>query len=212
MTQALAAHARALLAAGDLRGALAAAEEGVRPTGAIEPSAFGAVPALALGTALLDAGRPEPAAAAVRAIARFPLIPMTTGCEAYELLTRAALDAGDRLEAERMAARGSARAEHLDLPVSRAQAGRARALVALAAGDVEAATESAAGAAEHAAAAGAPLEEARARLLSGAAHAAAGERTLAIAELTAASELRARAARRGSPMRARSSCAGSAAG
>ncbi len=189
MTQALAARARALLATGDLRGALEAANEGVRLTGEVEPSAFAAVPALALGAALLEAGEPGPAATAVRAISRFPLIPKMTGCEAYELLTRAALDGGDRLEAERMAARAAARAEHLDLPISRAQAGRARGLVALAAGELETALEAAAGAAEHAAAAGAVLEEARARLLAGMVYTAADERELAIAELSAAKQI-----------------------
>jgi DNA-binding NarL/FixJ family response regulator len=188
VTQALAAHSRALLVAGELREAVAAAEESVRLTAPLEPSAMAAVPALALGAALLELGRPDDAAAAVLGTARLPLVPGTTGCEAHELLVRAALAAGRHDEAERIAARAEARAERVELPVTRAQAGRARALVALDAGDARGAAGAALAAAASAGAVGAVLEEARARLLAGAAKAAGGERASAVAELTAARE------------------------
>ena len=188
VTQALAAHSRALLAAGDLREAVAAAQESVRLTAALEPSALAAVPALALGAALLELGRPDEAAAAVLGTARLPLVTGTTGCEAHELLVRAALAAGRRDEAERLAARAEARAERVELPVTRAQAGRARALVSLDAGDARGAARAALAAAASAGSVGAVLEEARARLLAGVAKAAGGERASAVAELTAAHE------------------------
>ena len=188
VTQALAAHSRALLAAGELREAHAAAQESVRLTGELEPSALATVPALALGAVLLELGRPDEAAAAVRATARLPLVPGTTGCEAHELLVRAAVAGGRREEAERLAARAEARAERVDLPVTRAQACRARALVALDAGDADGAAAAALAAAASAGSAGAVLEEAQARLLAGIAKAAAGDRAGAVAELVAARE------------------------
>ncbi len=188
VTQALAAHARALLVAGELRAALAAAQESVRVAGQLEPSAFATVPALALGAVLLEVGRPDEAAAAVRATARLPIVPGTTGCEAHELLVRAALAGGRGDKAERAAERAEARAERVDLPIARAQAGRARALVSLAAGDAAGATRAALAAAASAATAGAVLEEAQARLIAGSAGAAAGDRDGAVAELTAAYE------------------------
>ena len=188
VTQALAAHARALLVAGELRAALAAAQESVRLTGELEPSALATVPALALGAALLESGRPEEAAAAVRATARLPLVPGTIGCEAHELLVRAALAGGRSDEAERIASRADARAERADLPVTRAQAGRARALVALDTGDAAGAVRAAAAATASADTVGAVLDAARARLIAGAARAAAGDRDGAVAELTTAYE------------------------
>jgi DNA-binding NarL/FixJ family response regulator len=188
VTQALAAHARALLAAGEVREALAAAQESVRLTAELEPSALGTVPGMALGATLLEAGRSAEAAAAIRATAGLPLVPGTIGCEAHELLVRAALAAGRREEAETLAARADARAERVDLPVTWAQARRAQALVSLDAGDAAAAARAALAAAASAAAAGAVLEEAQARLLAGRARAAEGDRNGAVAELTSASD------------------------
>ena len=188
VAQALAAQARALLVAGELREALAAAQESVRLAGELEPSALATASALALGAALLEAGRPAEAAAAVRTTARLPLVPGTTGCEAHELLVRAALAGGSREEAERLAGRAEARAGRVDLPVTWAQAGRARALVSLDAGDAAGAAHAALAAAASAATVGAVLEEARAQLLAGVATAAAGDRDGAVAELTTARE------------------------
>ena len=158
VAQALAAQSRALLVAGELRDALAAAQESVRLAGELEPSALATASALALGAALLEAGRPAEAAAAVRTTARLPLVPGTTGCEAHELLVRAALAGGSREEAERLAGRAEARAGRVDLPVTWAQAGRARALVSLDAGDAAGAARAALAAAASAATVGAVLE------------------------------------------------------
>ena len=188
VTQALAAHARALLAAGEVREALAAAQESVRLTAELEPSALSTVPGMALAAALLEAGRPAEAAAAVRATAGLPLVPGTIGCEAHELLVRATLVGGRQDDAESWAARAEARAGRVGLPVTRAQACRARALVALDAGDAGGAAAAALAAAASAEAAGAVLEEAQARLLAGMARAAAGDRADAVAQLTGARE------------------------
>jgi len=188
VSQALAAHSRALLMAGELRGALTAADESVRLADGLEPSAVGTLAGLALGAALLESERPAEATAAVRATARLPLVPGTIGCEAYELLVRAALAGGLRDDAERLAQRAEERAARVGLPVTLAQAGRARALVALAAGDAERATAAAVGAAAAAASVGARIEEARSRLLAGLALAAAGDRGAAVSELGAARE------------------------
>ena len=101
LMQALAAHARALLAAGDVRLAVAAAQESVRESSRLERSAYSGGPALALGAALLEAGQPAEAAVAVRSTAGLPLVPGTTGCEAHEMLVRAALATGRRDDASR---------------------------------------------------------------------------------------------------------------
>jgi DNA-binding NarL/FixJ family response regulator len=146
------------------------------------------VPGIVLGAVLLEAGRPAEAAAAVRTTAGMPLVPGTIGCEAHELLVRAALAAGRRDEAESWAARAEARAERVDLPVTRAQACRARALVSLDAGDADGSFAAALAAAASAEAADAVLEEAQARLLAGMARAAAGDRDDAVAQLTIARE------------------------
>ena len=124
----------------------------------------------------------------MRTTARLPLVPGTTGCEAHELLVRAALAGGSREEAERLAGRAEARAGRVDLPVTWAQAGRARALVSLDAGDAAGAAHAALAAAARAATVGAPLEEARSQLLAGVATAAAGDRDGAVASLTTARE------------------------
>jgi DNA-binding NarL/FixJ family response regulator len=186
VSQALGARARTLIATGDLRGALAAAEESVRVAGTLEPSALRTGALMALGAALLEAGRPVEAEAAITATAALPLVPGTTGCEAHELLARAALAAGRRDRAEHWAARAVATAERVELPLSRAQAARARALVDLAAGAPAAAARTALAGATAAGAVGALLEAARARVLAGRALAAAGDRRAAVAQLTSA--------------------------
>jgi len=186
LAQALAAYSRALLAAGDVRSALAAAKESVGVAGELEPSALSTVSGLALAAALLASGRAADAAAAVRATAGLPLVPGTTGCEAHEMLASAALEVGRRDEAAKWAERASATAARVELPVAVAQAGRARALVALDAGAAAPAADAALAAAASAEGAGAVLEAAHARLIAGTAIAAAGDRAGAVAALRAA--------------------------
>jgi DNA-binding CsgD family transcriptional regulator len=183
VSQALAAQSRARLAGGDVRAALSAAEESMRLAGELEPSALGGNPGLALAAALLESGRPGEAAAAVLATARLPLVPGTTGCEAHELLVRAALADGRHDAARAWAERARAAATRVQLPVALAEAGRAEALVALAAGDADAAARSALAAAAAAERADAVLEVAQARLLAGRALAASGDRQAAVALL-----------------------------
>jgi DNA-binding NarL/FixJ family response regulator len=183
LSQALAAYARALLASGDVRGAVPAAQESVRVAGEVERSAFSTASGLALGAALLEAGLPSEAVAAVRSTAGLPLVPGTTGCEAHELLVRAALATGRHDDANRWAERAVATAERVQLPVARAQAWRARALVALDAGDARAAAEAALAAAASADEVGAVLEAARSRLLAGTAMGHAGDRPGAVGVL-----------------------------
>jgi DNA-binding CsgD family transcriptional regulator len=102
------------------------------------------------------------------------------------MLVRAALATGRRDDANRWAERAVATAERAGLPVARAQAWRARALVALDGGDARAAAEAAVAAVEAAEEVGAVLEAARSRLLAGIAMGQAGDRPGAVTTLRAA--------------------------
>ncbi len=107
-------------------------------------------------------------------------------CQLAEYLIDCSLAIGDRDGARRWAQRATELAAHAQLPLATAKAASARALVALADGDAEAAVrEARAGLAGAEAAAGTP-HTAFARAVLGRALAAAGEREAALAELSSA--------------------------
>jgi DNA-binding NarL/FixJ family response regulator len=190
----------ALLAAGDVTGALRHATE-AREIGA--PGGFHAAgqPAWCEGAALAAAGNPERAVPLLEEALR-PALPAQLPAIAADLV-EAHVAAGDLPAAEATLADGAAAAERAGTPWAAAVTGIARAAVLLASGEAREAAAAAAAAAEAAAAAGAgaaapaaaaagersagaPLLRARARLAEGEALAAAGERAAAIAALTAA--------------------------
>jgi DNA-binding CsgD family transcriptional regulator/tetratricopeptide (TPR) repeat protein len=179
-------------AAGDVEGALAAAEE------AVEAAAVGTqgptFPAMwiyvSLGAALVEAGDARRATEIVLQGAggeELPLLPSGWRPSLFELLTRAALLRGSRVDAVKYAERAAAYAdEQRMLRLPRAWAQRAAAEIALADGDPAGAAPLALEAAAAAAEVDHPIEEALGRMLAGRAFAAAGERERATAELTAA--------------------------
>jgi DNA-binding CsgD family transcriptional regulator len=139
-----------------------------------------------LGLALVEAGDPSRARRLVlEAVGgpEFPVVAWSMRCLVYELLTRAELAIGRLDRAERWVARAEATAAPLGLGVASAQAGRARAEVALARGNAGEAAYAALTAADAADRQGAPVEAARARTLAGRALAAGGDRERAAAQL-----------------------------
>ena len=102
---------------------------------------------------------------------------------ALELLTRCRLALGDRDSARATAEHAAAIAAGVELPMTAVWAERARAAVALDAGDAEGAATAALAAAASADGAGAVIEAARSRVLAGRALAEAGQRDAGVAEL-----------------------------
>ncbi len=142
-------------------------------------------------TQLERGGPPDRAGADVLAAAGGPELPrveLAFRSRIFELLTRAALAAGDRPAAQRWADHAAEAADGLGLPGRTCEARRAEAAVALAAGAPADAAAAALDAAAHADAGSLPIEAARARILAGRAHAAAGDRAAAVAALEPARE------------------------
>jgi DNA-binding NarL/FixJ family response regulator/tetratricopeptide (TPR) repeat protein len=188
----LGARALTATAAGDVEGALAAAEEAVEAAGmGAEGLTF---PALwvhvGLASALLELGDGQRATEIVLDGAggeELPLLPAGWRPLVFEFLTRAALLRGSRGDAVRAAERAAAYAEEQKgLRLPRVSSQRAAAAIALDDGDPAAAAIRALDAAAAAAEISAPIEEAASRLLAGRALAAAGERDRAATELTTA--------------------------
>lgn len=186
---ALYAKATVLEAAGDIAAAVRAGEEAVALTAGLEPSSIIAACGSALAAALVATGEGPRAIAVLLELQGGPDLPrffagQRSGC--YEVLVRAALLAGDADGAAVWAARAEAAAE---LPLAGALAQRARALVALRAGD---ATQAAALALESVATTDVlelAIESARGRILAGRALAATGDRDAAAEQLRAAEGL-----------------------
>jgi ATP/maltotriose-dependent transcriptional regulator MalT len=184
----------AALAAGDVRSALATAEECVELTRGLDQSLVCAA-GVALAAALLETGNPGRAAESLVASSggvELPLIPGVWRAKWLELLTRCQLALGRRSAAERASAAAQATAAALRLRMAASMADRAAAAVGLDAGDSALAAQRALAAAASADEVGAPVEAALARTLAGRALAQAGQTERATAELKhAASELQA---------------------
>jgi DNA-binding NarL/FixJ family response regulator len=184
----------ALLAAGDVRTALATAQECVELTSGLDQS-LACAAGVALSAALLENGDPQ---CAVDVLVRssggdeLPLIPGVWRAKSLELLTRCWLALSRRSEAKRAAAGAQATAAALRLRMAAAMGDRAAAAVALDTGDSDRAAKRALAAAAAADEVGAHVETGLARTLAGRALAQAGQTERAVAELKhAASELQA---------------------
>lgn len=188
------------LAAGDVDGAFAAAQEAVALTRDTAPSVVAAWAGSFLGAAMLEAGQPERAAETiVRAGGgeELPLIPGAFRVAFLEILTRAWLASGRRTEAKRTAEMAQRRAQQFGLDLSTAGADFATAAVALEGGDARLAAVRALAAAENADRVGARLAAGVSRSLAGRAFASLGQTERAVAELErAVSTLEACGARR----------------
>lgn len=177
------------LLAGDLDTALNMAEESVELFGGLESPVATLTTTYAhtgLGTVLLEKGEPERCLELLLAAgggADLPLIPATWRIVLQEVVARAWIALERQDEAELAAERAERQAAELGLPLGVAMARRARAAVALAAGDSEAAAQAALASAATAEAIDARVEAARARTLAGRALLAAGDRAGAAKEL-----------------------------
>ena len=177
------------LLAGDLETALATAEESVRLFGGLQSRVVTLPTTLAntcLGTVLLEAGEPQRCLEIVLTAGGGPELPRIPGAwrvVLQEVVTRAWLALRRQTEAEQAADRAETRAAELGLPLALATAQRARAAVALAGGDPEAATEAALASATTAEGINARIDAARARALAGRALVAAGARPRGAEEL-----------------------------
>ena len=180
------------LASGSLEVAIATAEENVELTQGLDQSLVCAA-GVALASALIEDGDPERAVDVLVSSSggdELPLIPGVWRTRSLELLTRCYIALGRASEADRAAARAEASAKALGLSMADAMADRARAAVALEAGEHDVAAERALASAGAADEVGAPVEAALARTLAGRALAQVGQSERAVAELrSAAAEL-----------------------
>jgi ATP/maltotriose-dependent transcriptional regulator MalT len=176
-------------AAGEIEAAVAAAEEAVVLATQLEGGYVATRAGTALGAALHEAGEHDRAVTAVLEATGgedMPRMPAAWRPAWQEVLTRARLQAGDSADAERSAANASDAAAALGLPLPAALAKRARAAVALGAGDFQRAAGDALASAQAARDVGAPVDAALAQTLAGRALAALGERDRAVELLTEA--------------------------
>jgi DNA-binding NarL/FixJ family response regulator len=183
------ARSLAATAAGDAETALACGEESGEALRGIAVSVPAIGSGLALAAALVETGDPRRAAEVLETAGDgegLGRIPAAWRPPAFEILTHARLDAGDRDAAQRAAGRARELAEAQGLRMAAAMADRAEAALALDAGDPGRAAELALAAAAAAEGAGAPVEAAIARTLAGRALAAAADKDRAAAELEAA--------------------------
>jgi DNA-binding CsgD family transcriptional regulator len=150
------------------------------------PSVVAAWAGAFLGAAMLEAGQPERAAATMIAAGggdELRLIPGAFRVSFLEMLTRARLASGRRVEAERTVEIAEQLARQFDLGGSNASAELARAAVALDAGDARLAAASSLAAAEHADEVGARVMVGVSRLLAGRALAGLGQTEEAVSVL-----------------------------
>ncbi|MCW2826294.1 MAG: family ATPase [Aeromicrobium sp.] len=179
------------LAAGDVAGALADAQESAERVRPLDEGLVRGWTSVRLGGALLATGLPGQAVEALEDLGGGRDLADVQGGErvvALELLTRCHLAAEDPQSARLAARRAADRAAQFGLPLLRCTAARAEAAVHLADGRPGPASEAALWAADTTAAAGAPIEAAVSRTLAGRALAAAGHRDHAVRELTTAAE------------------------
>ncbi len=186
LSWALWVRALAATAAGDHASALRSGEECMEVGRTVDDNVISATGGWVFGATLLAAGEPERCRAEVLKAGGGPdLDRVGSGvrCTCYELLTRAELALGRRVEAAGWAARAASAAAGLTLDVAQAAANRAQALVLVEAGEHARAAELALAAAAACERASAPIEAARSRVLAGRALALAGDREQAVPEL-----------------------------
>jgi ATP/maltotriose-dependent transcriptional regulator MalT len=174
------------LAVGDMRLALATAQESVDLSRDLAHGFHSAWAAVRLAGALLETGQPGDAVELLLGRAggeKQALIPGSWRAYCLDLLTRCQLALGRRAEAERAAAQAQAWAAAVQLPLAAAWADRAAAAVDLHAGDPGRAATQALASAAAADQVGAPIEAALSRTLAGCALGRAGQRDRATAEL-----------------------------
>jgi DNA-binding CsgD family transcriptional regulator len=172
--------------AGDLKTAIAAAQESLELATEANQAVIAARAAAVLAVALLDAGQQDRAAAVLTGPLgeeQFASIPGVWRAYLLELMTRCWLTLGHRDEAEAAAVGAQASAETVGLRSARAMAARATAAIALDRGDASTAAPQALQAAELADAVGMPVEAALARTIAGRALAELGDKDRAIREL-----------------------------
>ena len=186
--------------AGDLKTAIAAGQESLELATEGSQDVIAARAAAVLAVALLDAGHPDQAAAALAGPVgsqHFDAIPDVWRAYLLELMTRCWLALGRREQAQAAAAGAQASAEAVGLRSAQAMALRASAAVALAGGEAARAAQQAMRAADLADAVGLPIEAALARTVAGRALAELGDPDRAVSELErAAAELDRRGALR----------------
>jgi DNA-binding CsgD family transcriptional regulator len=185
---ALVAEAWTAAMLGDLDHAAAAGEEAVEALRGLDESVLTRATHAHVAAVWLEAGRPERCLQQIQAVGapELPLIEPGRRAWLCGVLARAELARGHPRGAEAWAERGEALARELALPLAQASVLHARALLALEAGDPQAAAGLAARAAEAADAVGAVIDAARARTLGGRALAAAGDADGAVELLGAA--------------------------
>jgi hypothetical protein len=174
------------IAAGDVKLALATAEESVEIAKDLDEGMLTGHAGWALAGAQFEAGRAEQAADLLVAEAggdELRLIPGGWRAVGLELLTRCQLAAGRRAEAEYAAAAAAACAEEIGLPMATAMSTLGQAAVSLDAGDAARAADSALDAAAALEAVGAAYYATTARALAGRALAQAAEPDRAAVEL-----------------------------
>lgn len=184
----LSARSLAASAAGDLNGALAAAQEAVELTRANSANLPAVMAALANAAVLFDAGIPDQALEQIEGCrgGQGPSsLPLRWQPNAYELTTRCNIELNRHDQAARCAADARRAADHLDTPTTSAAADRAAAVVALALDDLDTAYEHARRALDTLEPTCAALETERTRLLLGQALAALGRKAEAIEQLGA---------------------------
>jgi DNA-binding CsgD family transcriptional regulator len=172
--------------AGDLKTAIAAAQESLELADDANQAVIAARAASVLAVALLDAGEPDRAAAVLAGslgAEQFETIPGVWRAYLLEQMTRCWLALGRREEAEAAAVGAQASAETVGLRSASAMAARATAAVALAGGDAAIAGRQALQAADDADAVGLPIEAALARTIAGRALAELGDKDRAVREL-----------------------------
>jgi DNA-binding CsgD family transcriptional regulator len=172
--------------AGDLKTAIAAAQESLELAGEANQDVIAARAASVLAVALLDAGQSDGAAAVLSGplgTEQFDAIPGVWRAYLLEQMTRCWLALGRHEEAQAAAARAQASAAAVGLRSATAMATRATAAVALADGDAATAAQQALRAADAADAVGMPVEAALARTITGRALAELGDKDRAVREL-----------------------------
>jgi ATP/maltotriose-dependent transcriptional regulator MalT len=182
----LSSRSATALRAGDVKLALATAEESVELCSDVGPSFHSAEAAADLAAALLETGQPDRAIELLLGHSggeELVLIAGSPRCRYLEVLTRSRLALGALAEARRTADCAEAWALSVQLPMAAVWAGRAAAAVELDAGDPGRAAERALGSAASADEVGAPVEAALSRILAGRALAQAGDPGRAVAEL-----------------------------
>ena len=171
--------------AGEIEDALRTGEEAVRLTAEMSNSPVAAWAAAVYGSALLESGDAPRAYEVLMGSCggeELPLIPGPWHVNWLAVMTRCLLELDRPEDAQRIADLCEQQAVRYSLPLSTANANRAKAYIALEAGDTARAAELAQASAAGAEEVGARLEAAHSRALAGSALASAGDKDSATAE------------------------------